>query len=342
MTAASYFLPRPDAGSSAMDFNYLNRLGYTARNSNGQDPAAQKEIAKQFEALFLQQILKQARAGDVGLEGLLESDQTRLAQSMADEQMASNLAEAGTGLAQALLDQMRGISEVQTDPRLPADRGLQSFSIQGPTSARKEVADSISELLDMLANSPVVESGRRTGEALLTAIRGAPGHIDQFVAKMGDAARHAAQESGIPAKLILSQAALESGWGRREIKMEDGSNSYNLFGIKATAGWDGKVANIVTTEFVDGKPQKMVQAFRAYDSYADSFADYARLISQNERYQAVLTAPSAEAAAVSVHEAGYATDPNYSQKLISIMGYLDDRLDSFMVRGPSANPAEQG
>ncbi|QIM49244.1 flagellar assembly peptidoglycan hydrolase FlgJ [Pusillimonas sp. DMV24BSW_D] len=336
MTAMPYFLPRPDAGASAMDFSHLNRLGYTARHSNGQDPAAQKEIAKQFEALFLQQIMKQARAGDVGLEGLLESNQTRLAQSMADEQMASNLAETGTGLAQALLDQMRGISDVKTDPRLAADRGLQSFSIQGPAEARKEIADSISELLDMLASSPVVESGRRTGEALLSAIRGAPGHIEQFVTKMGDAARHAAQESGIPAKLILSQAALESGWGRREIKMEDGSNSYNLFGIKATGSWEGKVANIVTTEFIDGKPQKMVQAFRAYDSYAESFADYARLISQNDRYQAVLTAPNAETAAVKVHEAGYATDPKYAEKLISIMGYLDDRLDSFMVRGPSA------
>ena len=92
----------------------------------------------------------------------------------------------------------------------------------------------------------------------------------------------------------------------------------------------------MTTEFIDGKPQKMVQAFRAYDSYAESFADYARLISQNDRYQAVLTAPNAEMAAVKVHEAGYATDPKYAEKLISIMGYLDDRLDSFMVRGPSA------
>ncbi|MBC7203106.1 MAG: rod-binding protein, partial [Pusillimonas sp.] len=188
MSAMPYFLPRPDAGASAMDFNYLNRLGYTARSSNGQDPAAQKEIAKQFEALFLQQIMKQARVSDAGLEGLLESDQTRLAQGMADEQMASQLAEAGTGLAQALLDQMRGLSNVKTDPRLAADRGLQSFSIQGPASARKEVADSISELLEMLSNSPVVESGRRAGQALLTAIRGAPGHIEQFVSRMGEAA----------------------------------------------------------------------------------------------------------------------------------------------------------
>lgn len=342
MTAVPYFLPRPDAAPSAMDFNYLSRLGYKARTSNGQDPAAQKAIAKQFEALFLQQIMKQARASNTGMQGLLESNQTRLAQSLADEQMASNLAEAGTGLAQALLDQMRGETDVKTDPRLAADRGLQSFSIEGPALARKEIADSISDLLDMLASSPVVESGRRAGEALLTAIKGAPGHIEDFVARMGGAARHAAQESGIPAKLILSQAALESGWGQREIKMEDGSNSYNLFGIKASAGWEGKVANIVTTEYVDGKPQKMVQAFRAYDSYAESFADYARLISQNERYQGVLTAPDAETAAVRVHEAGYATDPRYSEKLISIMGYLDDRLDSFMVRASSAGSPGRG
>src|SRR3546814_17794244 len=98
---------------------------------------------------------------------------------------------------------------------------------------------------------------------------------------MSGAANIASSKSGVPAKLILSQAALESGWGEREIRGENGEQSHNLFGIKASAGWNGKVVNVMTTEYVDGKAQTVVQPFRAYDSYADSFSDYARLLGRS-------------------------------------------------------------
>src|SRR5690606_8322518 len=117
-------------------------------------------------------------------------------------------------------------------------------------------------------------------------------YIRDFVTRMASAADYAAEQSGVPAKLILSQAALESGWGQREIQREDGSSSHNLFGIKATGGWKGEVVHVMTTEYEDGVPRKVSQPFRAYDSYADSFADYARLIGRNQRYSEVLTAPS--------------------------------------------------
>src|SRR3546814_6406549 len=102
---------------------------------------------------------------------------------------------------------------------------------------------------------------------------------------MSNAARVAANQSGVPEKLILSQAALESGWGKREIMRPDGSTSYNLFGIKATSGWKGDVVHITTTEYENGVAKKLTQPFRAYGSYAESFADYARLISNNDRYR---------------------------------------------------------
>lgn len=335
---APLYLPRPADQVSSMDMNHLNRLRGDVQGMGALDPKAQEEVAQQFEALFIQQMLKQARASTPGIEGIFDSDQTRLAQSLSDEQSAQTLAKSGLGLAQALLSQMRGEMQPAVDPRLPHDRGLAAAAaLQSSGTGSQKKFDSISDLLELLGNTPAVKQAKATTEALYTAIKGSPSHIESFVAKMGDAARQAAESSGIPAKLILSQAALESGWGRREIRGEDGSNSYNLFGIKATSNWTGKVVNITTTEYVDGQPQKMVQPFRAYNSYAESFADYARLISQSERYSEVMTAPNAEAAAVRIQQAGYATDPKYADKLISIMSYLDDRLGPKQVA--RANPA---
>lgn len=324
----AYYLPRPSDGTaSALDFRHLNTLGQAVKNGAAASLADQKQVAKQFEAMFIQQLLKQARQASAST-GLLDSDQTRLAQSMADEQNALQLAEPGIGLAQALLEQIQASLPGGRGAALIADRAaalpeLASSRLPGLRSRmgdeRKQDAPSISALIDMLSASPL---GQAAG-AMMAAVKGAPSHIQSFVDRMSAAARVASAESGVPAKLILSQAALESGWGRREIKGEDGSNSYNLFGIKATPGWQGKVVNVMTTEYENGQARSVMQPFRAYGSYAESFADYARLISRNERYGQVVGAPSAEEAARRIQDAGYATDPKYADKLISIMGYFN-------------------
>jgi flagellar protein FlgJ len=119
---------------------------------------------------------------------------------------------------------------------------------------------------------------------------------------------------------MLGQAALESGWGKREIKQADGSASHNLFGVKAGKSWTGKTVNVATTEYVNGVPQKRVEKFRAYDSYAAAFEDYAKLLSNNPRYKNVVAnASDAHNFARGLQRAGYATDPNYAQKLSSII-----------------------
>ena len=320
------YIPRPvDTPRTAFDTQALSRLqGSVAQTGGTADQ--QKEVAQQFEALFLQQLIKQARQASSGIQGLFQSDQTRMAQSMSDEQMALQLAEPGMGLAQALLDQMQANGDdrkvmltAESPPELASSRDPALRSRVGPD--RAEHASSIDALIEMLSGTAV---GRAAGAAV-SAIRGAPQHIEQFVSRMTHAARHASAESGVPAELILSQAALESGWGRREIRGEDGSSSYNLFGIKASPNWKGKVVNIMTTEYENGVARKVMQPFRAYDSYAESFADYARLISRNERYSEVVKADSPQEAARSIQRAGYATDPSYADKLISIMSYFDSR-----------------
>ena len=325
-----HYIPRPapDAAST-LDFSHLNRLHHGVRTGGSQQHIQEKQTAQQFEALIIQQMLKQSRQA-AGSGSLFDSDQTRLAQGMSDDQMAMQLANPGMGLAQALMEQIRmargdtGPADTarHTPPELALSRlpHLRS-SIGDPEGAASDsnrpMLSSISELIGLLSRPA------NAVEYVAGAIRGAPGHIHNFVDRMGAAARHAAAESGVPARLILSQAALESGWGRREIKNEDGSTTYNLFGIKATGGWKGKVANIMTTEYENGVARKVMQPFRAYDSYAESFADYASLISKNSRYRDVLTAPTAEEAAHRIQSAGYATDPAYADKLISIMSYFD-------------------
>ena len=152
----------------------------------------------------------------------------------------------------------------------------------------------------------------------------APAHVESFVQRLLPHAQAASAESGIPAHFMVGQAALETGWGRAEIRGADGQNSYNLFGIKAGGNWKGRTVDIVTTEYVNGQPQKQVDTFRAYDSYADSFRDYANMLRGNARYQnAVAAGQSAAGFAQGLQQAGYATDPNYAQKLMSVIRMVE-------------------
>ncbi|HSH87801.1 MAG TPA: flagellar assembly peptidoglycan hydrolase FlgJ [Methylophilus sp.] len=158
---------------------------------------------------------------------------------------------------------------------------------------------------------------------LATAIREVAGKTQQFIQRMLPHAQAASTDSGIPAKFMLGQAALESGWGKHEIKTANGVNSHNLFGIKADANWKGKVANSVTTEYINGVKETRVEKFRAYDSYSDAFKDYAKLISQNPRYeQAMHNTHDASAYAHALQRAGYATDPQYGKKLTQVIKNL--------------------
>jgi flagellar protein FlgJ len=140
------------------------------------------------------------------------------------------------------------------------------------------------------------------------------------VTRHWDHALNAERATGVPARHIVSQAALESGWGRREIRGPDGLPSHNLFGIKAGAGWQGRTVDVVTTEYEDGVARRVVQKFRAYTNYGEAFRDWARLMAGNPRYAGVLAGGgSAEGFARGLQQAGYATDPGYAAKLERII-----------------------
>lgn len=142
---------------------------------------------------------------------------------------------------------------------------------------------------------------------------------DEFVATMLPMAEQAAKRIGIDPRYLVAQAALETGWGKSVMRNSDGSSSHNLFGIKATGNWQGEQARAITSEFRDGQFVKETAAFRSYDSYQDSFHDLVTLLQSNPRYQGALdSADNPEQFARELQKAGYATDPGYARKIISI------------------------
>jgi flagellar protein FlgJ len=148
---------------------------------------------------------------------------------------------------------------------------------------------------------------------------GLPSDSREFIAQLTQPAQAASQQSGIPHHLILAQAALESGWGQRQILTRDGKPSYNVFGIKASGDWKGDTTDIMTTEYEQGEAKKVRASFRVYNSYFEALTDYVRLLTKNPRYAAVTTASSAEQGAQALQAAGYATDPKYAQKLVGMI-----------------------
>jgi flagellar protein FlgJ len=141
---------------------------------------------------------------------------------------------------------------------------------------------------------------------------------------MQEHAKQAEQSTGIPYSFILAQAAIESGWGKREITKADGSSSHNLFGIKAGSDWQGDVAEVTTTEYIEGVPRKVVARFRAYDSHEQAFQDYANFLKNNPRYsQVLINGQTAQGFAYGLQNAGYATDPAYATKLLKVIQKIE-------------------
>ena len=287
-SSMSSSMSTPTASNSnalAADARSLDALKLAAGTN---DPKAIKEAAKQFESLFMREMLKSMREATMK-SGLLDSEGEKLGTDLLDQQFSVQLSGMPGGLTDAitrqLTQQMTGAAVTGTGAGSNAPRStlsLGTLDIGGGASSKIKPTASQSE----------------------------------FVSQHGDAAHRVAQATGIPASFMIGQAGHETGWGRSEIRNADGSNAFNLFGIKAGAGWTGKVAEITTTEYVDGEPRKMTAKFRAYDSYEDSFRDYARLIGESPRYaQARASTGSAAAYATELQRAGYATDPAYASKL---------------------------
>jgi flagellar protein FlgJ len=298
----------------------LTGLGELKARAHRDDPAALAEVAVQFEALFIGMMLASARSASLG-SGILDGDETEQYLGLMDRQVALELAKSGGFGFAAML--VRELSE----------RGAGADSVPRDAAPRAPVVDPPSP-----AAPPAPAPAATTAEfpsglpATLTTLGGdrtaaeptAPTPAE-FIAALKPEAESAAAALGVEPKLLLAQAALETGWGRAVPQRLGGGSAHNLFGIKAGGSWTGDSTSSWTLEHVDGVTSRELERFRAYDGAAGSFADYVSLIATARRYAGALeNAGNPEAYARAVTAAGYATDPSYANKWLAV--YHGERL----------------
>lgn len=290
--------------SAAWDAGSLNEL----KAKVGQDPKGHmKSVARQVEGMFVQMMLKSMREA-LPKDGIFSSDSTRMYTSMYDQQIAQQLSARGLGLADMMVKQMGE----NADPAEDAGKVPMRFDLQTVTSFQNQT-------LNQMVRQAVPKAP--SNEEPLS------GDSKDFLAQLSLPARLASEQSGIPHHLILAQAALESGWGQRQIMTASGEPSFNLFGIKASASWKGPVTEITTTEFENGEAKKVKAKFRVYGSYLEALSDYVGMLTRNPRYAAVTSASTPEQGAQALQSAGYATDPNYARKLTGMIQQLKSMSD---------------
>jgi flagellar protein FlgJ len=282
------------------------------------DAKALKAAAQQFEAVFLQMVLKSMRAA-APQTGPFESDQTRFFQEMLDSQLAQVMAaKGGMGLAAVIEKQLSrpdNVVPVEDAAGFPLLPDLPSLPLR---DGRRFIP--LPQIDTQPSGYPLRGTPVRpaTSESGASAVTPAP----SFVANVWPDAVAASQTTGIPAQFLVAHAALETGWGRAEPRYANGQPSYNLFGIKAGSQWQGPTVEATTTEYVNGVAEKRIERFRAYASYAESFQDYAQLLAQSPRYAAVIGSRDAASFAQGLQRAGYATDPAYATKLERVIASL--------------------
>ena len=309
------------SGKVAFDANGLNNLKLAAKENS---PEAIKGVAKQFEAIFMNMMLKSMRDASPQ-DSPFDNEQSRTFTSMLDQQLSSNLASKGLGLADVLARQLSKGANLATNtmqqavtdvpPSSEASAPASSPTLNNPyLPSTMKALEQILTPADTSSNTIVPDSNKSKNLQPLSD------NTTDFQNRMAQHAEVASRATGVPAHLMLGQAALESGWGKREIKAADGTQSNNLFGIKATGNWSGKVVEAASTEYIHGVKQKRIEKFRAYDNYADSFKDFANLMRNNPRYENVMAnLQNVNGYAQAMQKAGYSTDPNYATKLASVI-----------------------
>ena len=298
-----------NSNRSVLDLGAAAEMRLKAR----QDPqVGLKQAAQQFEGMLLQMMLKSMRDA-TPQDGLLDSEQTRFFTSLMDQQVAQNLSATGAlGFAKLIEQQLgRNSGTAAGDPAATLE-ALQRNLLASPAANSAATGRGSVEP----ARSDAV---RGDGSATAGVSTGTPANPSEFVNRVWPYAVEAGNRLGVPAQFVVAHGALESAWGKSEIRLADGSPSYNLFGVKAGRNWQGPTVDVTTTEYVGGVAQTSVERFRVYGSYGEAFNDYARLLSGNSRFSSVLGQQDGAGFANSLQQSGYATDPRYADKLSRII-----------------------
>jgi peptidoglycan hydrolase FlgJ len=345
----------------AQNYTDISGLAELRRQSRKDPHEARAEVARQFEAMFVQLMLKQMREASPATEDSLLGQGGQMYRDLLDKQLGIEMASAGgVGLARqiesALAASDRG-SSAQADE--PAQGAAGSGLVEGAPSlrmprvpnaeARARAAEAalarVQRSLDALEGDPF-NSDIATAAAMAPAVSGSveaasadaqawqPSGTrgshrfespEDFVRSLRGAAQGAARSLGATPDVLLAQAALETGWGQHVMRGAQGENSHNLFGIKADSRWQGPTVEVTTTEYRHGHAVREKARFRAYASYEESFRDYVDFLQQNPRYERALAVTERPHQFIqALQHAGYATDPQYARKVVAVM-----RADAF-------------
>lgn len=293
--------------SVAQSYTDFSRFTEMRRDAQQDPDASLREVAKQFESLYIQMMLKSMRDASPG-DPLFDSHSSEVYRDMFDKQISLQMSQdRGIGLADMLVRQLQAATgKAQANPN-----------------------NNISHVETVPVIKPTQE----------VATESLPGSFDskgEFVDALWPLAEQAAEQLGTTPQVLLAQAALETGWGRHIQQRPDGQSSFNLFNIKADQRWTGPKLTIDTLEYKDGIAMRQKAAFRSYTSFAESFRDYVSFIKSSPRYQeAINNAGDATTFARKLHEAGYATDPEYSSKWLRILdgGVVSTPQSEFLAEG---------
>lgn len=307
------------------DLSGLNAISQLGRENS---PEALREVAKQFESMFLNMMLKGMRAGEEALfaDNYLRSNEMQHHRENFDNQISLHMSEAGgIGLADTLHRQLMQRYEPETSNRL---------GIDGTLADARRFTGHVMHAAPTAVNAAYEAPGRelppvelavrelKVREAPAPAQTGAPvfSSPEEFVEHLLPIAESIAPQLGVDPRVLLAQSALETGWGQKMITGANGQPSYNLFGIKAGDSWQGDRVSVSTLEFRDGAMQRERASFRAYDSFEESFRDYVDLLRGQPRYASALeNAADADAYGYHLQKAGYATDPDYADKISRVL-----------------------
>jgi len=340
--------PALSANASLSTWTELSGFDQLRAQAQRDGKAALPAVAKQFEALFTQMMLKSMRAASDSFGNALgDSDAGKAYRDLFDQQLSVSLAQGGKGLgiAQMLIRQLGGTA-APTPAGTGATIGMLGGTGAPATTSTADGPDGIGDPTQLpgtpdqfqrrLAN--VVEAGREIGRS---AMKWLPQDAQEFVRALAPYAEAAAQKLGLSVRTVLAQAALETQWGKHMPRNADGSTSFNLFGIKAGGSWNGSKVSVPTLEYEGGVAVRKHAQFRAYDSPAQSFRDYANLIASNPRYAAARGhGDDVRGFASALVRGGYATDPSYAEKISAVASSPQMRAALAALKNPAGGPNE--
>jgi len=297
----------PLSSSSNLNVNDLTSLDSLRISAQKDEKAALKEVAKQFEGIFTQMLFKSMRQANAAFEtdSPFNNRHTKFYQNMQDQQMSLDLSQTGSlGLADLIVQQLMP-NESKVTPASVARQGGDPFMILA-----KSKVNALDTQSTVLTESDKLSTPQ------------------SFVEKLLPWAKDAAKLLGVDPAVLLAQSALETGWGKKVLKHQDGSTSHNLFNIKTNGAWQGDKVVVNTLEYKDGIAYQEKADFRSYEDYEKSFTDYVNLLTSSKRYQEAIKQVSNPASFLQeLQQAGYATDPEYANKVVRVLAKVADMIN---------------